>query len=75
VNTRLRSLIDRIDVVPQVWRVEFAAPVPAGVVRKSMVQIDTISNAGTVLRNNTCEDAASSRSRPTLCLDPRCCCR
>ena len=58
-----------------VWRVEFAAPVPAGVVRKSMVQIDTISNAGTVLRNNTCEDAASSRSRPTICLDPRCCCR
>ena len=36
------------------WRVEFSAStkLPAGVGRTALVQIDSISNAGTVLRNN-----------------------
>lgn len=34
------------------WRVDFEGTVAAGVGRTAYVQIDTISNAGTVLKNN-----------------------
>jgi hypothetical protein len=44
-------------------RVAFSAPVPAGVGRTAMVQIDTISNAGTVLRNNRFTDTNCNLGR------------
>lgn len=46
-----------------VWRVEFADNVPAGVGRTAMVQIDTISNAGTVLKNNLFTDTNCNLGR------------
>jgi hypothetical protein len=36
-----------------IWRVQFASPVPAQVVRGSLINIDSISTPGTVIRNNT----------------------
>ena len=35
-----------------VWRVEFGTAPPAGVGRTALVQIDTISNSGTVIQNS-----------------------
>jgi hypothetical protein len=36
-----------------IWRVQFTSPVPSGVVQASLVNIDSISTTGTVIRNNT----------------------
>lgn len=36
-----------------VWRVRFAAPLPAAVVAGSLVNVDSFSTPGTVIRNNT----------------------
>jgi len=36
-----------------VWRVTFAAPVPSNVVEGSLVNIDSFSTPGTIIRNNT----------------------
>ena len=46
-----------------VWRVEFAELVPSGVGRTALVQIDTMSNAGAVLRNNTFVSTSSNIGR------------
>ena len=45
------------------WRVDFTAPVPAGVGRTAFVQIDSIPNAGTVLRNCTFTDTNCNLGR------------
>lgn len=45
------------------WHVEFAGPVPAGVGRTTYVQIDTINNSGTVLRNNLFTDTNCNLGR------------
>jgi len=45
------------------WRVEFAGNVPEGVGLTTLVQIDSISNAGTVLKNNTFTDTNCNLGR------------
>ena len=46
-----------------VWRVEFGAALPAGVGRTALVQVDTISNAGTVIRNSLLTDTNCNLGR------------
>lgn len=46
-----------------VWRVKFAGQVPKGVGRTAMVQIDTMSNAGTTIRNNLLTDTNCNLGR------------
>jgi hypothetical protein len=45
------------------WRVEFTTAVPVGVGRTAYVQIDSIPNSGTVLRNNTFTDTNCNLGR------------
>ena len=45
------------------WRVEFGAALPAGVGRTALVQVDTISNAGTVIRNSLLTDTNCNLGR------------
>jgi len=45
------------------WRVEFETEVPQGVDRTALVQIDSISNAGTVLRNNLFSNTSCNLGR------------
>merc|ERR1711879_712765 len=44
-------------------RVEFANQVPPGVSRTAIAQIDTISNAGTTIRNNVLTDTNCNLGR------------
>jgi len=46
-----------------VWRVRFAGAVPPAVGRRALVQIDTMSNAGAVLRNNVLTDTRCNLGR------------
>jgi len=46
-----------------VWRVEFVGQVPEGVGRTALVQIDTMSNAGTTIRNNLLTDTNCNLGR------------
>jgi hypothetical protein len=46
-----------------VWRVEFSSPVPRGVGRTALVQIDTISNSGTTIRNSLLTDTNCNLGR------------
>eukprot|EP01050_Picozoa_sp_SAG11_P017668 SAG11_NODE_2571_length_3211_cov_4.163239_5_plen_187_part_00 len=57
------GLVNRRPQAWDLWRVEFTSAVPAGVGRTALVQIDSIPNSGTVLRNNTFTDTNCNLGR------------